>query len=255
VVGGSFAHPRYQRPGPPPVGRRLFGALNHLLPPARLDAVLAPEVAGELAGAVEEELAAAVRAVGAGRDPEVAFRLLMAERVGRMAAPGLALDRHYLPVVTPYTQGPVIAQMLRLAGSDRRFSRLLRATLTHSSPTLARIPWQRTGAPPRAPWPWHVALRAARGMMVRAGWRRSPALADYQTWLDGPLAQLRSELIDSLAGQPLFDEQRLRARAATPPPGEAALDGILMTLGIALDLLGSPAALPGEIDRDPAPGD
>ncbi|MGD8396441.1 MAG: asparagine synthase-related protein, partial [Candidatus Eiseniibacteriota bacterium] len=231
ILGGAFAHPRYLRPGPPAVGERLFRVLAHILSPGALPGLLVPTASASPGAALRQEFADAVAAAGNGERPEVAFRVLMRERVGRLAASGLALDRHYLPVITPYANGPVIARMLRMARSDRRFSRLLRATLGITAPELARIPWQRTGAAPSTPWPWQVVRRGWRRLAARWSGGAGPAMIDPGPWLAGPLAARRRRWIECLAEQPLFRGERLRELARRPGSAPPELDGILMSLG------------------------
>ena len=71
-------------------------------------------------------------------------------------------------------------------------------------------------------------------------------MIDYATWMAGPLAPLRRELIGSLATVPLFDERRLRDRIAHPSPNDAQLDGVLMTLGTVQEFLSGGGEMPGE---------
>jgi hypothetical protein len=126
---------------------------------------------------------------------------------------------------------------------DRRYARLLRAALDAARPDLAALPWQRTGAPPSAPWPWLAAVRAARSLGVRLSIARSPELIDYQSWLRGPLAPLRQRLMGALADLGEVDGDQVRRLAAAPAGSTQplGLDGVMMTLGALVEILSGAA--------------
>ena len=213
--------------------------------------MLAPAAAAELAGAPQAALAAALDRVPPGPAAERARRFLLAERVGRLAAAGLAIDRHYLPVITPYAHEPVLSAMAEMRMAERRFGRALAHTLVRHFPRLATIPWQRTGAPPGTPWP----LAALRRQIIALGHRRgrggSRPLADYRAWFAGPLAPLcrRHLLSPALRDRALFSADALARLTAAPLQGgrDAALVGTLLSLAVAAEILDGMTNPPGEL--------
>jgi Asparagine synthase len=256
ILGGSFAHPRYSLPGPLPP--RLFAAFNRILRKADLGRVLTPEAARALAGHPQAALNAALERIPDAPAPERARRFLLVERVGRLAAVGLALDRHYLPVAIPFATEPVLRVMHELRLAERRYGRALARSLVQSFPTLATIPWQRTGARPGTPWPWAAAIRAAARARARAGWGPAAGIADYGAWFRGPLVPLVAELLASPAlHEPrLFSPTALTALAqgGLRSAREVALAGVLMSLAIALEIAGGLRAPIAELEPAPALG-
>ncbi len=255
VLGGSFVHPRYGLPGPPSLLTRLFTVFNWILRPEELAQVLSPRAARDCAGHPRAALAAALAAVPAGPAPERARRFLLDQRVGRLAATGLAIDRHYLPVITPYVQGPVLAVMAELRLAERRFGRALAHALARHFPRLAAIPWQRTGAPVGTPWVVAAVMRSWQRLSARAGRRGGSALADYATWFDGPLRPLRHRLLTGAAiaaREPFAADALARlARAPVRTTRDAALSGVLLAIAAAAAMLDANASPPGEL---PPPG-
>jgi hypothetical protein len=253
ILGGSFAHPRYGLPGP--LAPRLFAAFNQLLRPEELGQVLRPASARDLAHHPRSALATALDWIPDGPPAERARRFLLAERVGRLAAAGLALDRHYLPVAIPFAAAPVLRQMHELQLAERRFGRALAQALVRHFPRLAAIPWQRTGMRPGTPWFLAALYRAGWKGLSAAGIGRGPGLVDYGAWWRGPIAPLRAQLLQSpaLAGSGILAPDRLAELAAAPPrtPRAVARDGVLMALAITAELLTGQRALPA---TDPAAG-
>ncbi len=251
ILGGSFAHPRYALPGPPSLEARLFAAFNRILRPQELPAVLAAPAAAELRFHPRAALAAALAATPAAAPAERARRFLLDQRVGRLAAPGLALDRHYLPVITPYAHAPVLAAMQRLRMAERRYGRAMCRIFVRHFPPLAAIPWQRTGARPGVSWPWAAAVRAGGRLWGRAG-RGAGAIADYPAWLDGPLAGLRRSLCmsPSLQERALFAARGLErlGREQVRTGKQAALAGVVMALAVAAELLDGRRQAPGQLE-------
>ena len=176
--------------------------------------------------------------------------VLMSERVGRLAGAGLALDRYYLPVITPYAHGAVIGQMQRMRAGDRRFSRLLRSAMRELSPGLSRLQWQRAGAPADASTATLVGALLARRFRQWVGLERTAHLVDYGGWLRGPLTHTRSRALRGLAGNPMFNSAALQRRVDTPPvtPSDVAVDGILITLATLDDILEGRVIPPGSLD-------
>jgi asparagine synthase (glutamine-hydrolysing) len=262
ILGGSFAHPRYGVPGPPSLASRLFASLNQILRPDELRRVIDPGAAAELSAHPRRALLEALAATPPGPPSERARHLLLDQRVGRLAAPGLALDRHYLPVRTPYAEGPVLAVMRQLRLWERRYGRALCQVLVRHFPELATIPWQRTGARPGTPWPVAAAMRAGWRLWARLGRGRGPALADYVSWLDGPLGTLRRQLLTSpsLRSRSLFSASGLAALAEGPvrDARESALAGVLMAMAVATEMLdgrrGAVGELPEPQEQTPARG-
>jgi asparagine synthase (glutamine-hydrolysing) len=249
ILGGSFAHPRYSLPGPP-LPERLFTVFNQILRPGELSAVIQPRMASDLADQPRAALARALAVVPPGPAPDRARQFLLATRVGRLAAAGLAIDRHFMPVITPYAEVPALGVMAELRLAERRFGRALAQALVRHHPELARIPWQRTGAPPGTPWPIAAAVRSAGRLASRFGFQGMLPLADYPAWLDGPLAPLRQNLIMSpaLIDHDLFAADRLAELATAPvrSPRDAALAGILMAIAVAVELLAGKRVPSGE---------
>ena len=246
ILGGSFTHPRYSLPGP--LAPRLFAAFNQLLRPDELPQVLRPAAARALAPHAELALAAALDRIPDGPPAERARRFLLAERVGRLAAIGLALDRHYLPVATPFASGPALQVMHELRLAERRYGRALAQALVRHFPRLAAIPWQRTGMRPGTPWLLAALYRAGWKALAGAGLRRGPGLVDYGSWWRGPIQPLRATLLTSpaLAAIEIFAPDRLAALAAEPPrtPRAVARDGVLMALAITAEVVAGQRALP-----------
>jgi len=261
ILGGSFAHPRYDLPGP--LLPRLFAAFNRLLRPEELGQVLRPAAARELAPHLRTALGAALDRIPDGPPAERARRFLLAQRVGRLAATGLALDRHYLPVAIPFASGPALDLMHELHLAERRYGRALAQSLVRHFPRLAAIPWQRTGMRPGTPWFLAVLYRAGWRGLSALGIGRGPGLVDYGAWWRGPVAPLRAALLESpaLAEIPILAPERLAGLAAEPPRTSRAVarDGVLMALAITAELVagrrGLPATEPGigaESASDPA---
>lgn len=249
ILGGSFAHPRYELPGPLPA--RLFATFNRILRPAELARVLAPAAVANLAGHPTAALAAALDRVPPGPAADRARRFLLAERVGRLAAAGLAIDRHYLPVVTPYAQEPALAAMAAMRLAEQRFGRALAHVLVRHFPRLAAIPWQRTGVPPGTPWPLAALNRKRLALGRRFGRPGGRPLADYAAWFDGPLAPLRRQLLlsPSLLERTLFSADALTrlVRAPVKTGRDAALAGTLVSLALAAEILDGKTNPPGEL--------
>jgi hypothetical protein len=245
ILGGSFVHPRYGLPGP--LAPRLFTAFNQVLRPPDLTRILAPQLR-ELARHPAAALAAALAAIPPGPPPERARAFLLQERVARLAAVGLALDRHVLPVRTPFAAGPVLAVMHELTLAERRFGRALAQTLVRHFPRLGAIPWQRTGARPGTPWPLAALRRAGWRWLARGGIGRGPGLVDYGAWWRGPLAGLRAELLQSpaLRAAGILDSSALARLAAGEPhtARDVARDGVLMALAMAAELLAGERPIP-----------
>lgn len=255
VLGGTFAHVRYLGISSERLRARLHRALSGTVvdlsgaldPPLATDAErLARAALEHTITRTERELQ---RSLGMARSDDVAWRVLMAERVGRLAATGLALDRHYLPVIAPFAHHAVLACMQTMQRSDRRFSRLFRLALGDADPVLARMPWQRVGAPPAWPWPFLAAARSVRRIAERARLVRRAPLIDYATWLRGPLADLRRSRLRSLAGRPPFSPDLLhRAERAPETAADVRIDGILMAMGSVVAVLDGTQQIQGEID-------
>jgi asparagine synthase (glutamine-hydrolysing) len=252
ILGGSFAHPRYALPGPSSLPARLFASLNRILRPEELGRLLAREAARELESHPEEAVAAALEATPSGPPAERARHFLLDQRVGRLAAAGLALDRHYLEVRTPYAEEPALAVMRRLRISERRYGRALCQVLVRHFPRLAAIPWQRTGARPGTPWPVAALIRFTWRLWQRASaGHRSAAVADYVGWLDGPLRPTRRELLmsPSLSERSLFSKRGLEALAEGPvrDARDASLNGVMMALGVTAEILDGKRSAVGEL--------
>jgi hypothetical protein len=254
ILGGSFVHPRYGLPGPLPLEARLFAAMNRILRPDQLGAVLAKGSADELQAHPRAAVVAALATVPPGPAPERARRFLLEQRVGRLAAAGLAIDRHYLPVITPYAHDPALAAMERLRLAERRYGRALGRVFVRHFPRLAAIPWQRTGARPGAPWLWAAALRARRRFLGRWGAGGRIALADYPAWLEGPLGPLRMRLCrsPSLRERDLFNPAALDrlATARIRSQADTALAGVVMAIAAAAEILDRVRSAPGELPGD-----
>jgi hypothetical protein len=252
IVGGSFAHPRYGLPGPPSLEARLFTSLNRILRQEELGTVLSPEAASVLRTHPRAALAAALDQVPAGPAPERSRRFLLDQRVGRLAAPGLAIDRHYLPVVTAYAHAQVLAVMESMRLAERRYGRALARVLTRNFPALAEIPWQRTGARPGAHWLMAAGRRAARRLSARLGRGSAMGLVDYRAWLDGPLAPLRARLCSSpsLKERGFFAARGLERLAAARQrtARDAALAGVIMSVAVAAEMLDGERQVPGELE-------
>jgi hypothetical protein len=240
VLGGSFSHPRYLVPGDPI--ERLARALSRSMPASGLGTVLNRETAGLL----RDHPRAAIRAAfeltsAAGGDAERVRRFLLAERVGRLAAAGLALDRHHLPTLTPFATAPVLALMHELTPAERRFGRALGCALARHHPSLARIPWQRTGAPPGTPWPIAYLARSVWRAGSRVRLMRGPEPFDYGSWFEGPLRGLVNEILTGggLASLGCFDGAALGevASGSIRSTRRTALVGVLLSLGIAADIV------------------
>ena len=252
ILGGSFAHPRYSLPGP--LAPRLFAAFNRILREEDFARLLTPEAARELAGHPRAALDAALTRIPDGPAPERARRFLLAERVGRLAAVGLALDRHYLPVALPFATEPVLRVMHELRLAERRYGRALSRALVQHFPPLAAIPWQRTGARPGTPWPWAAAIRAAARARAGARGRQGSGIADYGAWFRGPMQPSVAGLLSSaaLSDTRLFATRALAALAASDfrSPRDVALAGVLMSLAIALEIATGQRAPAAELESD-----
>jgi asparagine synthase (glutamine-hydrolysing) len=250
ILGGSFAHPRYSLPGA--LAPRLFAAFNRILREEDFARLLTPEAARALAGHPRVALAAALARTPEGPAPERARRFLLAERVGRLAAVGLALDRHYLPVALPFATEPVLGVMHALRLAERRYGRALSRALVRHFPPLATIPWQRTGARPGTPWPLAAAFRATSRVRARARGRQGSGIADYGAWFRGPMQASVAGLLASaaLSDSRLFAPRALTALAASDfrSPRDVALAGVLMSLAIALEIAAGQRAPAAELE-------
>jgi len=230
LLGGSFAHPRYALPGN--AAERLFRAFSGGAA-RRLRALFDEDAAREIAVHARASFFEAFDSTS-GAPSERIRRFLLDQRVARLAATGLALDRHHMTVLTPFAHASVRRVMHELTPGERRFGRALCRTVVRHHPKLAGIPWQRTGAPPSAAWPIAAATRAAWRAAARMRLARPRGFVDYDAWFAEPLHPL---VLDTLARRqvaswPVTREPGVLARALS-----AGLIGGLVSLRFATDRL------------------
>jgi asparagine synthase (glutamine-hydrolysing) len=223
------------------LANRFYRDLNTLFREEELYQLLNPNLVKEIKGAAYESLQGILKNCEEKIPFAKLYNFLLTQKARRLNLLGIIMDHSHLEYSLPFYDYDFAEFALALPPQERLWAKFYRHFLSKKFPTLAEIPYQRSGLPVNA----NLAIVMSKKISDRLGIRLlgrklfsyTPAYVDYPGWTRKELKGFILNVLDKdrMAGQAWFNYQQISRLLDEHFNGlkeHSAKIGLLLTLEI-----------------------